>query len=405
MVLSRDRSVRRLHAARPAASGAQPIGERNRALESCRGIAAVMVLLYHVAAFTHWPIPFAPRLLVSNGDAGVTLFFVLSGFLLWRPFAESIWRGERTWEPRHFLLNRTLRIVPAYWVALTVVLAAGGFAGASIGQYLLVQNYRRSSMFSGIAPAWSLGLEVAFYLLLPLVGMLGLRWSRRVASGDPRGLAFVQYGMLAGWIGVSLVFKIVAYGVWHRAASDAFVFFSFPSKMHLFGFGMLLAVWHARSREPGLLAAQRPWLAPSAGALIVAAAVSSRYSSALSAIWFDTVCGVGFTLLVYPLIFSAGEPGRLRRSLSWGPLVWLGTISYSLYLWHHPLIGWMAKAGWLGSSLGSFPINVILALTVSVVVAWASYGLVEYPFLRMRRSWTRRARRERSEAGDVIVLP
>ncbi|MHB8511089.1 MAG: acyltransferase family protein [Actinomycetota bacterium] len=380
----------------------QPIGNRNYALESCRGLAATMVVAYHVAKYTSWPVRFTPRLLISNGDAGVTLFFVLSGFLLWRPFADSIWKRERTWDTKRFLVNRTLRIVPTYWVALTIVLATGGFASASIGQYLLLQNYRRSTLFSGISPAWTLSLEVAFYLLLPIVGAIGLALAKRT-----RNLAAVQYGILIAWAGSSVLFKIVSYSVWRRPASDSFIYFSFPSKMNLFAFGMLLAVWHAR--RASATSARRPWLswlAPVTGALIIAAAVSSRYSSNLSAIWFDTVCGVGFTLLIHPLIFpNRSKMGVIRKTLEWKPLVWLGTISYSLYLWHHPLISWMAKVHLLRSSLSMVPLNLIVAFVASVFVAFVSYRLVEYPFLRMRRTWTRKAEVQRAERAEAIAVP
>ena len=130
------------------------------------------------------------RALVANAistlSAGLTLFFTLSGFLLYRPFAAAIARGTPRQSFPAYLQNRFLRIAPAYWVILLVtalVLGAASVRTASgalevgrltdpldfISSALLLQDYRPETMIIGIGPAWSLAVEVVFYLALPLL--------------------------------------------------------------------------------------------------------------------------------------------------------------------------------------------------------------------------------------------
>jgi peptidoglycan/LPS O-acetylase OafA/YrhL len=121
---------------------------------------------------------------------GVILFFPLSGFLLYRPFAAAVVRGVHGPGVRTYLRNRALRILPACWVILLVTSVALGAAllrdassalvvGSTVGQPLtllkdvaLVQSYDPWTLLTGIGPAWSLVIEVAFYVTLPLVAAL-----------------------------------------------------------------------------------------------------------------------------------------------------------------------------------------------------------------------------------------
>lgn len=361
----------------------EPIGERNRAVESLRGIAALAVVGYHLAAVTVWPASFPPRLLLSNGDAGVTLFFVLSGFLLWRPFAKASLDGGRMPGLRQFFTNRALRILPAYWITLTVAIVVFGVAarGGAWRYYLFAQNYSRTSFFGVISPAWSLAVEAIFYLVLPVAGFAALRLARRAAT--PAGRMRALYGVIGVWFAASLLYKIVAFAVQGLDATDPLFVFNFPAKAHLFAFGMLLATWHARDRSRPPVRSM-----PVAGALIVAVAVAVRYRSEATALFFDTVTAVGFTMIVSAVAFDSGRATRLSRTLQWRPLVAAGVASYSIYLWHHLLIQRLADAGVLRSPLSWLPVNIAIVLAVTLAVAAASYLLIERPFLKLRRRWS-----------------
>ncbi|HEX9697761.1 MAG TPA: acyltransferase [Actinomycetota bacterium] len=361
----------------------EPIGGRNLAVESLRGIAALAVVGYHLAALTEWPRSFPPRLLLSNGDAGVTLFFVLSGFLLWRPFAKAALDGGPMPGLRQFFANRALRILPAYWLALTVVIVVFGVAapGGAWRAYLFAQNYSPESFFSVISPAWSLAVEAIFYLVLPVAGFAAVRLARRAANRIA-----VVYGVVGLWFAASLTYKIVAWAARGVDATDPLFIFNFPAKAHLFAGGMLLATWHARNRERSPLGSG-PGL-PLVGALIVIAAVAVRYRTEATALFFDTVTAAGFTMIVAAVAFGDARASTLVRALHWRPLIAAGVASYSIYLWHHPLITQLEQARVLKPAFAWLPVNVVIALAVSLAIAAASYLLIERPFLKLRRRWS-----------------
>src|SRR5438552_10603948 len=143
--------------------------------DSLRAIAALAVLATHAAVFAGVETsgsrlaPYAARL-----DAGVAVFFVISGFLLYRPFVRARNRGERQPATGPYAWRRFLRIVPAYWVALTVIalwLGTRGpvFTASGIPHYFgVAQAYSESTLGGGITQAWSLTVEIAFYAFLPL---------------------------------------------------------------------------------------------------------------------------------------------------------------------------------------------------------------------------------------------
>src|SRR5262245_5006866 len=158
----------------------QTFGARLPGIEGLRAIAAMSVLVYHVYSYGA-PNGRPPDLGPLSGlfpkfSLGVVLFFSLSGFLLYRPFAAAVLRGEPGPGVRRYLRNRALRIVPAYWVILSLVglvFGAAVLADGRIGflssdprlfavDLLLVQNYAPATAHTGITPSWSLAVEVVF---------------------------------------------------------------------------------------------------------------------------------------------------------------------------------------------------------------------------------------------------
>ena len=143
-------------------------------MDSLRAIAALAVLGTHAAFFAGLYAgnsdlaPYAARL-----EVGVAVFFLISGFLLYRPFVLARIEGRPPMAIRAYAWRRFLRIVPAYWVALTVATVAlslpGVFSVDGIPTFYLVgQGYREETIGGGVAQAWSLTIEVAFYAFLPL---------------------------------------------------------------------------------------------------------------------------------------------------------------------------------------------------------------------------------------------
>src|SRR5664279_4001872 len=146
--------------------------------DGLRAIAAVSVLLLHTA----WVSGFTQRsslgAYTSRLEIGVSVFFLISGFLLYRPYAVSHLTGIPRPNTRRFWERRLLRIVPAYWLALTLlayvfhsVTMGPGWQGV-VSQYLFLQIYLPTQIFFGITQAWSLCTEMSFYLFLPFYAAL-----------------------------------------------------------------------------------------------------------------------------------------------------------------------------------------------------------------------------------------
>lgn len=369
---------------------AEPIGRRNLAVESLRGVAALGVVGYHLSKVIEWRSHGPLRTVLANGDAGVTLFFVLSGFLLWRPFAAASLDGERFPSVRQFARNRALRILPAYWVALTLVMlfvSGSRPAGAAPWPfYLFAQNYSRGAHLGVIAPAWSLAVEAVFYVALPVFGLLVFHLSRRAATRADRYR--LQLWLIAAWFGLGLADKLYWMVVRHAPARDVFTYFQFLPKAHLFAFGMLLALWHAHDRTTSPLRGSPPWLAPVLGFGIVAAASVAREATFTTAVMFDTATALGFFLVVSAVAFDGDGHTRLSRALHWRPLVWIGVVSYSLYLLHERILRLMVRRGLISSSPAFAIADLIAVVAVSLVAAWLLYRFVEKPFLSLRKRWS-----------------
>ncbi|MDQ6696885.1 MAG: acyltransferase family protein, partial [Actinomycetota bacterium] len=136
--------------------------------EGLRALAAVMIVVHHAAATAGTRRAGVLATPAAVMDSGVAIFFVISGFLIYRPFAVANLAGARPMRTRSFLWRRLLRVVPAYWAALSFFWAIGAF---SLGThwwryYLFIQIYWRNTVFHGILQAWSLCTELTFYLLI-----------------------------------------------------------------------------------------------------------------------------------------------------------------------------------------------------------------------------------------------
>ena len=143
-------------------------------LDAMRGIAAAMILFGHAAGASGFAVDNALGAYAARLNMGVTLFFLLSGFLLYRPFIAARLQGRPPIRIRDYARRRVLRIVPAYWVALTLLALWPGLAGLWDGgtwwrYYAFSQIYWQESTLFGIPPAWSLCVEIAFYLALPFL--------------------------------------------------------------------------------------------------------------------------------------------------------------------------------------------------------------------------------------------
>lgn len=364
-------------------------------LEGYRGIAALAVVLYHVHQHvlqSGGPMPgwWANRLL-QGLDGFVDLFFVLSAFLLTLPFAQASLAGQAQPDGTTFVVRRVARIVPLYFVAVAVVWAfrnpvLPGDVTDLVEHLLFVQVYDPVRTFFTIGPAWSLAVEVQFYALLVAVGSAWCTVAPRIPERLRLRLLLGTIGALAS---VSLLWRVIAWYGFGIPTSYSPAWFGLQSRLDTFALGMLLAVAVARRVS---ISRRMAFVLRVTGLLVVVGAMLARPWLAGPHVWFDLVVAVGFVLLLAASVL--GPPGVVTKLLTVRPLILLGVISYSLYLWHEPILLWLDAWGLMPSGADQLPrlLSFGLLTLVAVPLAWLSYLVIERPAGNLRLLVDRRGR-------------
>lgn len=337
-----------------------------------RGGAALAVLLFHLWLYATPAPPARPNGLLdaawSSGRLGLVLFFVLSGYLLYRPWTEARRRGSAPPALLPYLKRRAARILPGYYFALAgaflLIPLIAGTPGVRLPPaeklpyfIFFAQNLDSATIMKLDPPMWSLVVELCFYALLPLLGGLMLR---------TRLPDTVAWGCLLG--GLLYSASIAGEGLsqpWSKAL---------PALLPLFAVGMLAASlfssewWRMRRRGHLLLAG--------AGLILFNLIWHHHDQSQLALTVRDLPAAAGFALLLLAL------RGVEVRSRVWRGLGWVGTVSFGLYLWHVPVI-WALRAGEL------LPLHPLAALPpvllISLLFAHLSWIWVERPCIRRAR--------------------
>ncbi len=348
------------------------------ALDGLRAVAVLLVVLVHSCQYAvSWAKGSESHFLAwsyygwSFGRFGVHLFFVLSGFLLFLPYAEAIWGDARWPDWRRFYVRRMRRVGPAYWVSLLVI---GAVAAAPLSDVVLhlafLHNATGSTFHSINTVYWSMAVEVQFYLLLPVLALV-VRKCRLWA--------------LAALLCVTPFTEVAIHMLeGRRAATDDALLravLSTPAYLTVFFEGASVAVLWVLIQRGAL--SGRVWSRLGlAGCLVLPAAftfdvrVSDSFSGKLFIFW-NSAIGFGFAALLLVVLTSP----RVARVLSVRALTGLGLISYSVYIWHVWLYDKLF-AHFLGL-LGHPPALLGAGLFVVVVilpVSYASFRLLERPF-------------------------
>jgi peptidoglycan/LPS O-acetylase OafA/YrhL len=360
-----------------------------------RAIAVLCVLLTHTAFLsglnqTSWLGDFTARL-----DLGVTIFFLISGFLLYRPFVNTRMNGAPETPLVTYAKRRFLRIFPAYWLALTVLAISPGLPDVHTGHwwvyYGLFQAYDPTWFDKGIGIAWSLSTEVAFYALLPLFAWAAARLLRSVK---------LELALLGALAAASVVARtIVLAHEQHAVFGMASTFpITIGGTFLWFALGMALALvraWIQDRPAPGAVEfiGRRPWV-PWLLAFGLFVVVSEGIGVSGNKYQHLTVAqnvgehllyaGVALCLLL-PAVFGDGAGGWPRRVLANRWLARLGLISYGVFLWHLTLgikLSGEKAGGWL--PIGRFLSLTLVVLAVTIPIAAASYLLLERPLLRLK---------------------
>jgi peptidoglycan/LPS O-acetylase OafA/YrhL len=376
--------------------------------DSLRAIAALSIVATHAGVFAGlygsgsiWA-PYFARL-----EAGVAIFFVISGFLLYRPFVRSRALGRHAPRTRAYAWRRFLRIAPAYWVALTVTTIWLGLDGVFTADgiptfYALGQGYRESTIGGGITPAWSLTIEVAFYAFLPIYA-----WGVGRLAGR-RGLGAEVVG-IAGLLVLSAAWKAGALaGGDPDKVEITPQLIALPGYLDHFALGMglaVLSVWLERRDElPRVLRPidrfpALPWIAAAVAFWVVSTQIGLaggffedfRVSSYVSRHYLFGLIGL---LIVVPAVVGDQTRGLLRKALAFKPLLWLGLVSYGIFLWNLAALTQLHDWG----MTGSLPAWCIAGAAGSALLAAVSYYVVERPALSLKRLIPERAEVARGEA-------
>lgn len=344
-------------------------------IDGLRTIAVIPVVLYH-----------AGFLSISGGFTGVDVFFVISGFLITKIIHQEAIEGRFSFID--FYERRFRRIMPALLAVIAFVVVGSIFLllpsqlrqlpAQILGAIFFVANivlWRQSGYFSTAAEekpllhTWSLGVEEQFYIFAPIFLILLIRFAPKLVKP----------------VLVLVTLASFAASVLMTPVSPAASFYLLPTRAWELAAGSIIAL--------GILSPPKKRIVneilSAVGLLIILAGMifidnTMTFPGAVAAL---PVVGASLVIL-------SGQGTLTGAALSWGPIRWVGLISYSLYLWHWPLIVFGRDAGWLGGTASQ-----VTVVALSIVVAALSWRFVETPF-RDKKRFTRR----RIMRGTVIGM-
>ena len=372
----------------------QETGPRFRPdIEGMRAIAIGLVVVYHAGVRQ-----------LPGGFVGVDVFFVISGFLITNLLVREVLSSGRVSLGR-FYARRAKRLLPATGLVLvtTVVLTWAtvsvvrwrefGYDIVSAATYVV--NWRLAArsvdyLAEDVGPSpvqhfWSLAVEEQFYIVWPLLLVL-LAWLLRRRPGlRPRRVMAV--GIAA------VIVPSFAYSVYLTSASPATAFFVTPTRLWELGIGAFVAIgataWPRLPRVPAIVLGWAGLATVVASGFLLTTEVAwPGYAALLPTLGTAAMIVAGY----------ASGPAGAARVLAWRPAVWVGGISYSLYLWHWPLIV-AATAYWgeLGGKKG------LLVMAFAVLPAWLSLKLIENP-IRFAPALSRSNRLALSIGGNFTAI-
>ena len=390
----------------PTPTAPNPV--RSSPLDGVRALAALSVVCFHAWLYRVGDLPGERTALFDKvlfeANIGLFCFFVLSGFLLYRSFARAALTGSRPVDVGRYALRRAARIVPAYYASLLGCLLLFWAVGYSdlvpSAEHLPVfavfgQNYSMGTVMKINPVTWTLCVEAAFYVLLPVLGIVAfLLGPRRAVS---------QAAMLIGLVGVT----IASNGMFHGTDGGELVSKALPTYIGFFAIGMAAAMWVEWRR---LRNDREESLGPAATALLMTAGLGCvvlhayGHETAGSFTWTWTTFGnlpaaIGFALVIAA---AADGTGPASSWLSARPLVSLGVISYGIYLWHLPLLLTVRELGLLPPT---FALRLALVLPLAIGAGALSWILVERPVMRYAASRQGRTRTRRSRSSRLRQSP
>lgn len=366
-------------------------------LDGVRGLAILMVLLFHFVGNAH-PTDPIERVIVrvtNYGSYGVELFFVLSGFLITGILYDSAHKQHYF---RNFYIRRVLRIFPLYYGALILVFFAAPLIPIFQGPTLDYLSDRQAWAwlyginiyiakegdwaFSYLNHFWSLAIEEHFYILWPLIVY--------ALAGKPKILISVSLAMAVSAMSARLIGSLMGVNWWSMYVLT-------PFRLDSLALGAFLALAIRQRGGLKLLMHILPWVAATAGAVFAVTLVwSQSHAQTLpEAGWLPPVRASSIQILLACILLAvvvAPERTATSQFFSSRILIFFGTYSYGLYVYHHFFSYYLssnqtefALANWFGSHLAAIAFQATLGIAASIGLAYVSYEYYEKPFLRLKQ--------------------
>lgn len=368
------------------------VGQRFRyipALDGLRGVAVLLVVVFHGGP------AYAP-----GGFIGVDVFFVLSGFLITALLIDE-WAVHQTINFKHFYVRRVLRLLPAFVGLLITFLIVSYVCSTrerfatdlneALISFFYLSNWTRALGYGKpdfLGHTWSLAIEEQFYLLWPIVLATIIRF-----APSPRWILGAAIGCgMCSWLASVLLA--------HLGATPERLYNGFDTRAYTLLVGCAVAISLAFEMAGRKLLA----LLKLAGALsaltLVMFAVNADWRSPYMYVLGFPCVAICTSVTIAALTHQGSVPSMLHRVLEARPLVYLGKISYGVYLWHYLVFRALPATSLSGMPLIKLGVGMLLSL----VLATLSFFLLERPFLRFRPSFSG-SREHYSSGGDDPIRP
>ena len=376
--------------------------------DGIRGVGMLLVFFTHLflladpddesnMAVYGWAAP-----ILGHIDLGLAAFFVLSGYLIARPFARAYVAGTRRPPLGDYVRNRVLRVVPAFYLFTVLVLLIFGLDGLLgnvanpdpsnwaqvLAQFLFVQGQAGGHAAIPIGPAWSIGAEVGFYVLIPLSAFVAYRVGSRLSSPGRR--AALAIAAIAALTFVSIALRAQYELTFQWLTSP-------PAIMYVFMPGVAVAIVEpliaGGLRGRARLATSIAWASFAAAALAAVLYAATDYDARETPIHHALgqralLAAMCTGALIFGLVVLQIGTGRAPRLFANKVMLWMGARSYSFYLAHFAILLVISYAiGTTGESIGErVLIMTAIGLPLTTAIAALSYRYVERPFLELKRA-------------------
>lgn len=368
---------------------------RLKVLDGIRGIAVLMVFLYHTwgngggnkIEFLNKDFTF----LLMWGHLGVNLFYVLSGFLLFKPFCEMYYTNNGEVDIKKYFIKRALRILPVYYVfiALSVILTNPNYISTAGFKIILINTFFMQNFFINIVPllngvVWTLAVEVQFYILLPLIARFFYGKRNKIAL--PLTIIFVLGYRLLLYVIIKPVLTGIDFPFYYATE------YNILGCIDNFAIGMTIANIYLYYKNNKIsyskwinISKYIVWILPINIIILSYNYYNWRLGTEISqsvvfTFFFDIYSYISYAILFIYVLF---HESKLKNILSNNLLRIFGVIGYSMYIWHLPILNYLLNTNFVSKVDGwsKYLHLLILAIVIIIPFSTAMYIFVEKYFI------------------------